>query len=381
MGEGEPPFPSGGGGSPELARRIGTALVLGPMLVAAVLWLPTSALGWVLALFVACGAWEWARLQGWSGGGSLAYAGASVALLVVIGGQVTGTGSPPPGSPATGAAEDVASLAVLLAGAGWWMAELVRLLVRPAPDRPVERPAHGTPGSGGAEGRRNVALPGASGLHGERGCGPQARKRRPGPASTGWRAHGGGRSPSALAGAAGGWVRGWLILVPAWVALLWLHATFGPRGIGALLAIVWGADIGAYFAGRRWGRHRLAPAISPGKTWEGAGGGLALAIGTALGLGLLGWWPAVGTGTGTTGAGSGWIGFEWLPVVGVTVAISIVGDLTESAEKRRAGVKDSGRILPGHGGILDRIDSLTAAAPVFALLCRLLIAQGGGLGE
>ena len=112
------------------------------------------------------------------------------------------------------------------------------------------------------------------------------------------------------------------------------------------------ADIGAYFAGRAFGAKKLAPAVSPGKTWEGVGGGAVLAA-SVCGVGLLFFpvqWPL------------------WMALSIGLVAVSIFGDLFESLVKRATGVKDSGTILPGHGGVLDRIDSLLAALPVFALL-------------
>ncbi|HEX9140139.1 MAG TPA: phosphatidate cytidylyltransferase, partial [Steroidobacteraceae bacterium] len=112
-----------------------------------------------------------------------------------------------------------------------------------------------------------------------------------------------------------------------------------------------GTDIGAFFAGRAYGRIKLAPRVSPAKTWEGVIGGLLLA--TALGVG-----------------GAYWFGEPvslFVPLCLATAAFSVVGDLTESMLKRSVGMKDSGRLLPGHGGILDRIDSVTAAAPVFSL--------------
>jgi phosphatidate cytidylyltransferase len=117
------------------------------------------------------------------------------------------------------------------------------------------------------------------------------------------------------------------------------------------LLLVWMADIGAYFAGRRFGRRRLAPEVSPGKTWEGVLGGVAACIPVAVGGSF---WVSVPLG-----------GFLVLCLA--TVACSIVGDLTESLLKRFAGVKDSGTLFPGHGGVMDRIDSLTAAAPVLLL--------------
>ena len=148
---------------------------------------------------------------------------------------------------------------------------------------------------------------------------------------------------------------GGLALWTAWLALVNAKAT-GLNFLLSVLCLVWAADIAAYFGGRAFGRRKLAPSISPGKTWEGALGGVA---------GALVWaiicrrvfedvaWPA------------------YLVAAGILAAASIVGDLFESAAKRRAGVKDSGRLLPGHGGILDRIDSATAVLPIAALLLGL----------
>ncbi|PWG63910.1 phosphatidate cytidylyltransferase [Spiribacter halobius] len=147
-------------------------------------------------------------------------------------------------------------------------------------------------------------------------------------------------------------------LVFAWLAFVALHAqpVAGPFLVTLLLLLVWGADIGGYFVGRAWGRHKLAPAISPGKTWEGAAGSLALALLAALTL-----WALAPT-LGAPRPGLGWL----LGASVVTVAAGIAGDLFESLLKRQAGVKDSGRLLPGHGGVLDRVDALLAAAPVLA---------------
>ncbi len=154
-----------------------------------------------------------------------------------------------------------------------------------------------------------------------------------------------------------GWATlvGWLVLWPCWLALVYLHGStpWGAFWLTFVLALVWAADTGAYFAGRAWGRHRLAPRISPGKTWEGVLGGAACAVIVAGGL-IAALRPAAPP----------------LPAVValavLAVAASVVGDLFESMLKRQHGVKDSGGILPGHGGVLDRIDSLTAAAPVMA---------------
>lgn len=143
---------------------------------------------------------------------------------------------------------------------------------------------------------------------------------------------------------------GVFVLVPAWLALTRLHAS-NPYWLLFLLLLVVAADIGAYFAGRQFGRNKLAPRVSPGKTWEGVFGGLAAAALMAL-IGVR--WFDVHAAT-------------FIGLCAIVVIASIVGDLTESLFKRHAGLKDSGSLLPGHGGLLDRVDSITAAAPVFVL--------------
>ena len=145
---------------------------------------------------------------------------------------------------------------------------------------------------------------------------------------------------------------GFLVLVPPALAMVVLE----PLDALLALAVAWIADTAAYFAGRRWGRHKLAPSISPGKTWEGAAGGLIGAAAYAMILSIL-----FAGMQGTRMA-------AFLGAAALLVAVSVVGDLFESAVKRQAGVKDSGSILPGHGGMLDRIDSATAVLPVAALL-------------
>lgn len=165
----------------------------------------------------------------------------------------------------------------------------------------------------------------------------------------------------------GGWPLAAALLLACWVALLALR-DIGPVALLVAMAIVWVADIAAYFAGRAFGRRKLAPSISPGKSWEGAVGGfvavallgLAAASVPALSQGLpaqlLAHWPAPAA---------------VLALVGLA-ALSIVGDLHESLLKREAGVKDSGTLLPGHGGVLDRIDALIPVMPAVSLLHRLL---------
>lgn len=146
------------------------------------------------------------------------------------------------------------------------------------------------------------------------------------------------------------WVCGALVLVPVFVALLGLYS-LSPQFLLLSLLIVWAADMGAYFVGKQFGRVKLAPSISPGKTWEGVFGGLLMVVILAL----------------------VWAKYSdlelavLLPFCLAVGALSIVGDLTVSMFKRTAGVKDSGKLFPGHGGILDRIDSVSSAAPLFVL--------------
>lgn len=158
-----------------------------------------------------------------------------------------------------------------------------------------------------------------------------------------------------------GWLAGVVVLVPTALALAVLRGV-GPVVLLACMAIVWIADIGAYFSGRAFGKHKLAPSISPGKSWEGAiGGAIAVLI-----YGVL-------------------LGQQAFPefshrqplvvfIVGLVVftAFSVIGDLFESMIKRQAGIKDSSQLLPGHGGVLDRIDSLTSTLPLLALLVHVL---------
>lgn len=149
---------------------------------------------------------------------------------------------------------------------------------------------------------------------------------------------------------------GLLVLLPAWQGLVLIkHWPLGNWLIMAVMVLVWGADIGAYFSGRAFGKRKLAPQVSPGKSWEGVYGGLALSLVITAMVGVTREWSAGELILGLFGAA-------------VVVLVSVVGDLTESMFKRRSGIKDSSNLLPGHGGVLDRIDSLTAAIPLFAVL-------------
>lgn len=145
-----------------------------------------------------------------------------------------------------------------------------------------------------------------------------------------------------------GWVTGLLVIIPAWAAIDLLFR-MQAEILLFVLAIVWAADIGAYFAGKQFGRVKLAPQVSPGKSWEGVIGGM---VAVTLLAGLVGTAREIDLAI-------------FLPLCMAVAVVSVVGDLTVSMFKRSAGVKDSGTLFPGHGGVLDRIDSIMAAAPLF----------------
>lgn len=141
---------------------------------------------------------------------------------------------------------------------------------------------------------------------------------------------------------------GWLILVPTWLALVSIRR-IGPELLLAILVAIWIADSAAYFAGKRFGKHKLAPKISPGKTWEGV-------IGAWIGVSIYGLLICI------------YFHLDYWIIVGLwgLTVLSIMGDLLESLVKRQASLKDSGSLLPGHGGVLDRIDGLTSSLPLAA---------------
>jgi phosphatidate cytidylyltransferase len=128
----------------------------------------------------------------------------------------------------------------------------------------------------------------------------------------------------------------------------------GPRLMLFVMVAVWLADTGGYFAGKRWGKHKLASMISPNKTWQGVVGAIVLVV-----FGALCAYPALSNGPLSL--------VEWVSLILIAAIFSIIGDLIESVFKRAHDVKDSGNLLPGHGGVLDRIDSLLAAIPVFVI--------------
>jgi phosphatidate cytidylyltransferase len=161
---------------------------------------------------------------------------------------------------------------------------------------------------------------------------------------------------------------GWIVLGGAWVALVELQAR-SPWLVLAAMAIVWIADTAAYFSGRAFGRHKLAPEVSPGKTWEGVyGAWIAVALYAGA---LLPFAGAAGFARRVdVGVAAAWVAFALL-----LASISVVGDLFESLLKRHAQVKDSGALLPGHGGVLDRTDALLSAMPIAALAALVFLAK------
>jgi phosphatidate cytidylyltransferase len=155
------------------------------------------------------------------------------------------------------------------------------------------------------------------------------------------------------------WIIGILLFAIAWMALVEIRfRAFGSDLVLYLLLLVWAADIGAYTVGKLWGKHKLIPRVSPGKTIEGLAGGIGASLLVSI---AAKWWIILPID---------WFG--WLAIALVTSVVSVIGDLLISIVKRHRGVKDSGHLLPGHGGLLDRLDSLLAAAPVFAIGLWLL---------
>jgi len=166
--------------------------------------------------------------------------------------------------------------------------------------------------------------------------------------------------PTALAG--------WIALVGAWVAIVELQAR-SPWLVLAAMAVVWVADTAAYFTGRKLGRRKLAPSISPNKSWEGVYGGLGAVAVYAIVL------TAFASQAGYSGPRTLLAAVAFVAFVTLLGAVSVLGDLYESMLKRQARVKDSGTLLPGHGGVLDRIDALLSAMPPAAIAATLMLAK------
>jgi len=270
-----------------LKTRIITALILAPIAVGGIFFLPPLGFALFTGAIITLGAWEWANLSGIeNAAGRVVYALVAAAILYGL--------------------LNVPFVVVLWLALAWWFCCF--LLVRSYPA-----------------------------------------------GSDKW-----GSIPARA-------VMGLFVLVPAWVGLNHLRTggfEFGDSTNNLLLilyvfCVVWVADIGAYFAGRAFGKAKLAPRVSPGKSWAGVWGGLLAVAVFALLVSSL-----AAAGTGET----------LLLIVAslITGLVSVLGDLLESMLKRFRGIKDSSQLLPGHGGIMDRIDSLTAAVPVFALLITQL---------
>ena len=159
---------------------------------------------------------------------------------------------------------------------------------------------------------------------------------------------------------------GAIVLIGAWLALVELK-TYSPWLVLAAMAIVWIADTAAFFGGRAFGKHKLAPEVSPGKTWEGVYFAIAAVALYALLLAPLAGDAGYRGALGVTSIAT------WVAFAAALAAVSVVGDLFESLLKRHAGVKDSGQLLPGHGGVLDRTDALLAAMPPAAVAAVLFV--------
>lgn len=264
--------------------RIIAALLMAPLAIGAVYYLPTHYLAALVAAILLAGLWEWSALSGLTDKipRALYVAGNALMMLALAWGS-TGRGL-------------FLYLLISFIGAAWWL--LVCLWLWKFEFA-----------------RKDTSL---------------------------------NRSLKLLSGS--------LSVIPAWCALAYLHhdPDTGPRWALFALAIAWAADSGAYFAGVRYGRTKLAPRISPGKSWEGVIGGvvaiLLLAVAATPLLGLF--WSELG----------------WLLLLTlVTMIFSVVGDLFESLMKRHSGYKDSSDLIPGHGGLMDRLDSLLAVLPIFVI--------------
>ncbi|MFQ5994216.1 MAG: phosphatidate cytidylyltransferase [Acidiferrobacterales bacterium] len=273
-----------------LKQRAITALLLLPVVVGALVYLPSAWLGVAVGVFVLVAAREWAMLSGLTRVGEQTAYLMVLALIGVVGLWVV---------------HDIPAAAAVVAALGviWWICALVGLLAA-------------SDSYGGIFRFLPVRL-----------------------------------------------VAGVLALVPAWLTTIYLHATDpkSPAGVLFVFALVWIADSSAYFVGKAWGRTKLAPNVSPGKTVEGLLGAVAAVVVLAYICGTMIWHL------------QGSILFMWIAVAVTALFFSVVGDLVESKLKRVAGVKDSGTWLPGHGGALDRIDALTAAVPAFVFAWVLLL--------
>ena len=267
-----------------LKLRILTALVLAPIMIGGVFFLPLEQFKLFIGFIVTLGAWEWANMSGIRMPvGRIAYAGLLAGLICAV-----------------EFGDLVQEAEILYLAFVWWITAFVLVAIHP-----TLKPYWGSP---------IVRM-----------------------------------------------IMGLFILIPMWVGFVQIKSyPFNDYLIMYVMLIVWGADVGAYFSGRLFGKRKLAVTVSPGKTWEGVYGGVAVTLLIAYAGGRL-----LEHATESTLDAS-----QWLLLIVITLAItavSIVGDLIESMIKRHRKIKDSSNLLPGHGGIMDRIDSMTAALPMFAL--------------
>ncbi|MEX9689652.1 phosphatidate cytidylyltransferase [Providencia rettgeri] len=285
-----------------LKYRLLTAIVLIPIVIAALFLLSPANFGLVVIAVCALGAWEWAQFVGWhSQAKRVGLAVVFAAILLAMQFSISNINQ---------FSSEPMVLYGLWAGLIWWVIAIILVVTYPA--------------------------------------------------SASW-----GKSASIRL------LFGVLTIIPFYCGMMVLRTVgyqsdtfFGAWWLLYVMLLVWGADSGAYAFGRTIGRNKMAPKVSPGKTWEGLVGGLITA-------GIISWLFSA---------------FAPIPVMPdyllvtsiIVVVVSVFGDLTESMFKRQSGIKDSSHLIPGHGGILDRIDSLTAAIPVFAGL-NLLIFNGFGL--
>ncbi len=260
-----------------LKQRIITALIIAPIAIACVFFLPLPGFSLFVGSMIAVSAWEWANLAGYSGAARFVYAGFMVLLL--------------------GLAWFAPPLMILVPAVIWWSVAFVLVFNYPQMTRI-------------------------------------------------W-SHQITRS-----------FIGVVMLVPGFVSLVQLKQQVDSNFLILLLFfLIWGADIGAYFTGRAFGKRKLAPEVSPGKSWAGVWGGLATSLLISIGMVLWLGKPDLSSGRGLV----------FLGLCLFIVVVSVLGDLTISMFKRFRGVKDSSALLPGHGGFLDRLDSLLSSGPVFTL--------------
>ena len=285
-----------------LKQRIITASILAPAAILAIFYLPLTIFSALLLAVIAIGAWEWAPFMGLKKVASrIAYSVATVLLILSLWYFL-----PPEKLWHLVSGLDESALLILWLSVGWWCLAALLMFIYPK-------------------------------------------------ATNAWASN-----PMIIG------FFGWLTLIPTWLAFVtlrshdYLISSFhGAQLLMSLFVLVWCADIGAYFVGKSFGKRKLMPNVSPGKTIEGFLGGVACACIVTVIMAFSLEWNQKQL-------------FTALFITVIITTISALGDLTESMFKRQAKIKDSGTILPGHGGILDRIDSLTATAPIFAL-CYVLL--------